>query len=82
LRLPEVQDNLSVRMLLLQRRLVERDAPVRIVKVARGRFRIEPLRPLMLFERPGPQFVNDPALTAPRFQQPFQRLKPGQDNGS
>ncbi|HZH44158.1 MAG TPA: GAF domain-containing protein [Lysobacter sp.] len=48
LRLPEVQDNLEVRLLLLQRRLAERDAPVRIVRTARGRFRIEVRRRLRL----------------------------------
>lgn len=48
LHLPEVQDNLGARMLLLQRRLVERDAAVRIVKVGRGRFGLDVLRPLRL----------------------------------
>lgn len=55
LRLPEVQDNLSVRMLLLQRRLADRDAPVRITKVGRGRFRLDPQRPLSLREVAGPE---------------------------
>jgi len=40
LRLPEVQDNLSVRLLLLQRRLAERDAPLQLEKAGRGRFRL------------------------------------------
>jgi len=54
LRLPEVQDNLGVRLLLLQRRLAERGAPMQIHKTARGRFRIEVRRPLRLTEVPGP----------------------------
>jgi adenylate cyclase len=40
LRLPDVQDNLSVRLLLLQRRLVERNCPIQIEKTGRGRFRL------------------------------------------
>jgi hypothetical protein len=51
LRLPEVQDNLSVRVLLLQRRLADRAAAVQIVKVGRGRFRVDVHRPLRLNER-------------------------------
>jgi hypothetical protein len=48
LRLPDVQDNLSVRLLLLQRRLAERNAPVQIEKTGRGRFRLVTTRPLEL----------------------------------
>ena len=40
LRLPEVQDNVGVRLLMLQRRLAERDGAVRIEKTGRGRFRL------------------------------------------
>src|SRR5690606_31551747 len=54
LRLPEVQDNLSVRLLLLQRRLAERGAAMQIHKAGRGRFRIELQRPLRLMEVPEP----------------------------
>jgi adenylate cyclase len=48
LRLPEVQDNLSVRLILLQRRLEERDAAIRIHKAGRGRFRVVAQRPMRL----------------------------------
>lgn len=50
LRLPEVQDNLSVRLILLQRRLAERGAAMQIHKVGRGRFRISLTRPMLLLE--------------------------------
>lgn len=39
LRLPEVGDNLEVRLVLLQRRLAERGGPLQIEKTGRGRFR-------------------------------------------
>jgi len=48
LRLPDVQDNLSVRLLLLQRRLLERNGPIQIEKTGRGRFRLVLDRPLEL----------------------------------
>lgn len=41
IRLPELSDNLEARLLLLQRRLLERDAPLRIEKAGRGRFRLQ-----------------------------------------
>jgi hypothetical protein len=50
LRLPELQDNLSVRLLLLQRRLAERGAAMQIHKIGRGRFRVSLQRPMMLIE--------------------------------
>jgi len=59
LRLPEVQDNLSVRLLLLQRRLAERGAAMQIHKAGRGRFRIELQRPLRLMEVPEPVRTPD-----------------------
>lgn len=40
LRLPEYAENLEARLILLQRRLAERDAGIRIDKSGRGRFRL------------------------------------------
>ena len=48
LRLPDLNDNLGVRLLLLQRRLVERQAPIAIERTGRGRFRFVCERPLIL----------------------------------
>ena len=48
LKLPDVTDNLDVRLILLQRRLAERGGPVRIEKTGRGRFRLVLERPLRL----------------------------------
>jgi adenylate cyclase len=48
LRLPDVVDNLDVRLLLLQRRLAERAAPAQIERIGRGRYRLVVQRPLVL----------------------------------
>ena len=48
LRLPQVQDNLGVRLLLLQRRLAERACGIASERIGRGRFRLRAQRPLQL----------------------------------
>lgn len=41
LELPELRDNFESRLILLKRRLDERDAPIRITKTGRGAFRLD-----------------------------------------
>jgi len=55
IRLPDVSDNLEARLILLERRLTERAAPLRIVKTGRGRFRLTAERPLQLVDVPAPK---------------------------
>ena len=45
LRLPEVQDNLEVRLILLQKRLTEQRAAIQLEKAGRGRMRLNVSRP-------------------------------------
>jgi len=48
IRLPDLSDNLEARLILLQKRLAERGAPIRIEKTGRGQFRLAVSRPLQL----------------------------------
>jgi adenylate cyclase len=52
LKLPEVGDNLEARLVLLQRRLIDRSACLQIERTGRGRFHLNTTRPLQLTEIP------------------------------
>ena len=51
--LPELTDNLEARLLLLQRRLTEHAATIRIEKTGRGRFRLRVPQPIQLIDDGG-----------------------------
>lgn len=48
LNLPDVDDNLEARLILLQRRLAEKAEALSIIKTGRGRFRLQVNRPVQL----------------------------------
>lgn len=50
--LPDIDDNLEARLILLQRRLTEKAGALAIVKTGRGRFRLEVNQPVQLLEQP------------------------------
>lgn len=53
LKLPDIDDNLEARLILLQRRLAERDSAIAIEKTGRGRFRLVLKKSVLLQEMPG-----------------------------
>lgn len=51
LSLPDIDDNLEARLILLQRRLAEKTCALAIVKTGRGRFRLQVNQPVQLLEQ-------------------------------
>lgn len=49
-RMPGVKDNLETRLLLLRRRLEEKQTPVQVARIGRGRLRMASSGPLILVE--------------------------------
>lgn len=52
IKLPDISDNLEARLILLGRRLTERNAGIQIEKTGRGRFQLCVKRPIQLLESP------------------------------
>lgn len=47
-RMPDIKDNLETRLLLLRRRLEEKQMPVQIIRIGRGRLRMDLASPIVL----------------------------------
>lgn len=69
IRLPEFEDNLEARLILLRRRLEEKQAPVRLARPERGRIKLE------LSGRPGLQMIDSDGCLAPLNSRVFLRAE-------